>query len=395
MNTKIKWNNVILLSISQGLFLTSIILMMTLSGMVGLKLASNKSLATLPVAMIAVGTAVMLIPASYVIKKVGQRNGFLIGTIISSLAGSLSFYGIIQNSFSIFFTGNMLLGFYQGFAQYFRFAAADSVPSDQKGKAISFVLAGGVAAAFAGPNLAKYTQSLGPIPFAYSYLSVVFLSLLSFIVIYFLKLEKEPKKINDQIITDERPLKEIIGKRDTISALIASSIGYAVMMMIMTATPLAMQQCGHSSDDASTVIQWHVLGMYVPSFFAGSLISRFGTHKIIVVGSLICAIHIAFALSGLDFFNFISGLILLGIGWNFMFIGGSTLLTKVYGQAEKEKVQAFHDFLIFLTVSVCSFSVGGLLKFWGWQGVNIAAIPLLLFSIVWFILLAKKNSKTQ
>ncbi|WP_312191708.1 MFS transporter [Sphingobacterium sp.] len=391
MTTRIKWNNVIILSIAQALFLTSIILMMTLSGMVGLKLSTNKSLATLPVAMIAVGTALMLIPASMIIKKVGQRNGFLIGTTISLMAGLLSFFGIIQNSFTIFFIGNMLLGCYQGFAQYFRFAAADSVPDEYKGKAISLVLAGGVLAAFAGPNLARYTIDLGPIPYAYSYLSIALLSILSFVVIYFLKLKT--KEVNNEQHFQPRSLKVIIGKKATLSALIASSIGYAVMMMIMTATPLAMRQCGHTAEDATTVIQWHVLGMYVPSFFTGTLIRKFGTYKIIISGIFICLLHIILAMTGIDFFNFISGLILLGIGWNFMFIGGSTLLTGVYNYSEKEKVQAFHDFLIFLSVSLCSFAVGGLLKVWGWQGVNLAAIPLLFFSLLWFILLVKKRYK--
>lgn len=382
MVTKTKWNNVILLSITQAFFLISVILMMTLSSMVGLQLATDKSLATLPVAMIAVGTAVMLIPASFIIKKVGQRNGFMIGTLLSALAGILSFYAIIHHSFTLFIIGNMLLGCYQGFAQYFRFAAADSVPSINKGKAISFVLAGGVAAAFAGANLARYTQDIGTVPFAYSYLSVTLLSVASLIIMFFLRLKNNPVNKTDSTIPDERPLKEIIGKKDTITALIASGVGYAVMMMIMTATPLAMHQNGHSSDAATTVIQWHVLGMYVPSFFTGSLINRFGVHKIILWGIVITFLHIVFAMTGIDFFNFISGLILLGIGWNFMFIGGSTLLTSVYRQSEKEKVQAFHDFLIFLSISLCSFSVGGLLQHWGWQGVNIAAIPLLLFALV-------------
>ena len=390
MSTKTRWSNVLLLFTSQALFQTGTILVMTLSGMVGLKLAPEESLSTFPIAMISVGTATMMIPASLIIKKIGQRRGFMVGTLVGVLAGLLSFYAIMTSSFILFIVGNMLVGAHQGFAQYYRFAAADAVPEHNKGKAISFVIAGGVAAAFAGPNLAKVTQHLGTMPYAYSFISITFLSIIALCVLCFLKLPQNNKTENQQGEPQirERSLIEIIKQRTTITALISSAIGYSVMMMIMTATPLAMHHFGFSSDQSASVIQWHVLGMFVPSFFTGVLIEKLGVHKIILSGIIILFLFLIFALIGTGYANFILALILLGVGWNFMYIGGSTLLTKAYGPAEKEKVQAFHDFFVFGAISLSGLSAGGLLKYWGWQGINIAVVPLLLIALVSIIMYA-------
>lgn len=378
------WNNVVLLFFSQALFQTATILVMTLSGMVGLEMAEDKSWATLPIAMISVGAAVMMIPASLVIRKLGQRNGFMVGTLIGVMAGLVSYYGILQNSFAWFVAGNTLVGCYQGFAQYYRFAAADSVPEANKGKAISWVIAGGVVAAIAGPTLATHTQHLGTVTYAYSYISITLLSILALGVIFFLR--PQPKMdalpLAAPATGEARPLTEIIRKKDTITALISSAIGYSVMMMIMTATPLAMHHHGHSPADSATVIQWHVLGMFVPSFFTGTLIAKFGARRIILAGIIMLFLQVSLSLSGTDFLSYISGLVLLGIGWNFMFIGGSTLLTSVYQPIEKEKTQAFHDFLVFAAISISGFSAGGLLNLWGWQGVNLAVIPLLIIALI-------------
>lgn len=254
-------------SSAQALFQTGSILVMALSGLVGLEIAPEKSLATLPIAMISVGTVLMMILASLIIKKMGQRKAFLIGTIIGVLAGMLSFYAILKNSFVLFVLGNTLIGVCQAFTQYYRFAAADSVPQKIKGKAISFVIGGGVVAAIAGPALVRSTQNIGAVSFAYSFLSISFLSIISFLVIFGLK---EKKRITAQQkdfqFKQSTPLGEIMGQNKTILALLSSAVGYSVMIMIMTATPLAMHHCGYSGDDSSVVIQWHVLGMYVPFF---------------------------------------------------------------------------------------------------------------------------------
>ncbi len=382
MTTATKWNNVSLLSCSQALYQTSSFIGATLSALVGLQLAPNESLATLPVSVVSLGTAVTMIPASLIMKKIGQRRTFMLGTWFGIIAGLLSFYGIITRSFSLFVAGTMLIGCYQGFAQYYRFAAADSVPAQNKGKAIAIVMAAGVAAAIVGPNLARYTQHMGSATFAYSFLSITILSLIAFFVIFSLKLHGPKAVSGSEPIRSGRSLKAIITQKNTITALISSAVGYSVMTMIMTATPIAMQHCGHSDSASATVIQWHLLGMFVPSFFTGTLIKKYGVNRVILLGIIILLIHLIFALTGTDFMHFISGLIFLGIGWNFMYIGGSALLTQVYLSEEKEKTQAFHDFLVFTVMSASSFSAGGILKYWGWQGVNIAVIPFLVIALI-------------
>lgn len=378
-----EWYNVFLLSSLQTLFQICSFIGSTLSVLVGMKLAPNESLATLPVSVVSLGTASMMIPAAHILKRIGEKKGFMGGTLFGIIAGVISFYGIIHNSFTFFIIGTMMVGCYQGFAQFYRFAAADSVTDGNKAKAISFVMAAGVLAAIAGPNLAKYTQNIGDTVFAYSYLSITVLSFFALVASSFLRSNidnNSPK--NPLAQTAGRPIKVIATQKNTIIALTASAIGYSVMTMVMTATPIAMHHCGHSTGESATVIQWHLLGMFVPSFFTGTLIKKFGVHKIITVGITILFVHIILALTGTDFMHFISGLILLGIGWNFMYIGGSTLLTSVYNPEEKQKAQAFHDFMVFAVMSTSSFSAGILLKYWNWEGVNMAAVPLLIIALV-------------
>ena len=393
MTAKIKWNNVYLLFTSQALFQTASILIITLSGVVGLQMAPDKNLATLPLAMITVGTAGMMIPASLIIKKLGQRNAFMIGTLIGVLSGLVSWYGIVQNSFWLFSVGNMLIGAYQGFSQYYRFAAADAVPDNAKSKAISFVIAGGVVAAFAGPNLARFTQHLGAVPYAYSYFSIILLSVVALGVVSFLKLQKASAIQTNEVVTKGRPIKEIIKNKDTILAILASATAFAVMGMSMTVTPIAMHSVGHSSDSSATVIQWHVLGMFLPSFFTGMLIQKFGVYRIIISGLAILFLYIIIALMGTGFAHFVSALFVVGLGWNFLFIGGSSLLTKVYRPEEKEKTQAFHDFTVFAVISIASFFAGSLFNYWGWNGVNIVMIPMLIITLIVVIriVMSQKN----
>ncbi|KUG10636.1 MULTISPECIES: MFS transporter [Elizabethkingia] len=393
MTAKIKWNNVYLLFTSQALFQTASILVITLSGVVGLQMAPDKNLATLPLAMITVGTAGMMIPASLIIKKLGQRNAFMIGTLIGVLSGLVSWYGIVQNSFWLFSVGNMLIGAYQGFSQYYRFAAADAVPDNAKSKAISFVIAGGVVAAFAGPNLARFTQHLGAVPYAYSYFSIILLSVVALGVVSFLKLQKASAIQTNEVVTKGRPIKEIIKNKDTILAILASATAFAVMGMSMTVTPIAMHSVGHSSDSSATVIQWHVLGMFLPSFFTGMLIQKFGVYRIIISGLAILFLYIIIALMGTGFAHFVSALFVVGLGWNFLFIGGSSLLTKVYRPEEKEKTQAFHDFTVFAVISIASFFAGSLFNYWGWNGVNIVMIPMLIITLIVVIriVMSQKN----
>jgi MFS family permease len=395
MKTTVQWHNVYLLFIAQALFQTASILVITLSGMAGLVMAPRKNLATLPVAMITVGAAAMMIPASMIIRKTGQRKAFMIGTLTGCLAGLVSWYGIIQHSFWVFSIGNTLVGAYQGFSQYYRFAAADAVPGQAKSKAISLVIAGGIVAAFAGPNLAKFTQHIGTVPYAYSYFSIILLSLLALGIVSLLKLGKTTSNLLKDSTGGGRPLKEIIKNKDAILAVLASSTAFAVMGMSMTVTPIAMYGFGHPSEHSATVIQWHVLGMFLPSFFTGLLIQKFGVYRIIIAGLLMMLLYIALALSGTGTGNFIAALFVVGLGWNFLFIGGSSLLTKVYQPDEKEKTQAFHDFTVFAVISIASFFAGSLFNHWGWKGVNIVLLPMLVVTLIAAITITLRKSRSE
>ncbi|MCD6043150.1 MAG: major facilitator superfamily 1 [Burkholderiales bacterium] len=371
--------NVLLLVTAQALSQTGGVLVMTLAGLVGLQLAPDKGLATLPIALMMVATAATTIPASLLMQRVGRKAGFLLGTALGVAAGLLAAVAIGVHHFGLFVVATMLMGSYQGFAQFYRFAAADAAASPGfRSRAISWVIAGGVVAAVAGPNLARFTQAIGPAPFVASYLALAVLGGLAALAVARLAL---PAPSPEETHGAARPLPEILRAPVFLTALIGSTAGFAVMSMVMTATPVAMHMHGHAVGAAATVIQWHVLGMFVPSFFTGALIRRFGVLAVMAAGTLLLGGHVAVALSGHAFLHFVSGLILLGVGWNFLFVGGTTLLTEAYRPAEKGQVQAAHDFLVIGAAALTSFSAGKLLDAWGWQAVNLTALPLLAVAL--------------
>lgn len=374
--------NVLLLANAQALFQTASVMVMTLSGLVGLELATDKRLATLPIALMMVAAAATMIPASMLMQRWGRKAGFALGTALGCAAGLGAAGAIALQSFALFVLANMLVGAYQGFAQYYRFAAADVASTAFKSRAISWVIAGGVFAALAGPNTARWTQNLGPVPFAASFVALFAISLVALLVVTRVQI---PPMAAGMAQGPARPLRTIMRQPVFLTALIGSSMGYGVMIMVMTATPLAMQICGQPLGASATVIQWHVLGMFVPSFFTGNLIRRYGALKIMATGIALLVGHVAIALSGVEYLHFLSGLILLGVGWNFLFVGGTALLTEAYQPSERAKTQAAHDFLMFGVVSLASFSAGGLLNGWGWGSVNITALPFLALALaaVW------------
>ncbi|WP_353719069.1 MFS transporter [Dyadobacter sp. 676] len=385
--------NVFPLVAGQALYQTAAVLVAALSGLVGFSLAADKSLATLPVAMISVGTAISLIPAAAFMKKFGRRKGFIAGIGLGLAAGALMSLGVYLVDFRLFVLGNMFVGAYGGFAQYYRFAAAESVDERDRSKAISWVVSGGVFAAIAGPSIARYTRDFGDIPFLYSFLSIPALCLFALLAV------SVSGHIAGQSVASDAPVPEQsffeILKRPTFTAAIVSSAaGSAVMVMVMTATPIAMKICGYNADDSSIVIQWHVLGMFVPSFFTGNLIQRFGAPRMISCGILMFLLHISLVLSGMDLVNFVGGLIFLGIGWNFMFVGGSTILVRSCADGDPAKIQAFHDFLVYAVTTLSSFLAGAVLNRWGWNVVNLIAVPLLIAAFVviqWYAVLRKND----
>jgi MFS family permease len=369
--------NVFLLAGAQALFQTVSVLMVTASGIVGLELAPDPRLATLPVAMTLLAATATMIPASLLMQRYGRKAGFLLGATLGSAAGLTAALAVQNHDFWLFVAASMLAGAYSGFAGYYRFAAAEIASSAFRSRAISWVVAGGVVAAVAGTNIVRFTQNLHATPFFASYLALTLLGIAALFVISRLSL---PPLVVDPVSGPARPLWTIIRQPVYITALICSTVGFSVMVMVMTATPLAMLSCGFSVGDSATVIQWHVLGMFVPSFFTGALIRRFGLLPIMGMGVALLGGHVAVALSGIAFLQFLSGLILLGVGWNFLFVGGTTLLIDTYRPAERAKAQAAHDFLMMAVVSIASFSAGGLLNAWGWNSVNVTVLPFLVLA---------------
>lgn len=358
----------------QALFQTTAVMMLTLSGLVGFELASDKSLATLPVASMMLAGAIGLIPAALLMQRIGRKMGFILGISLGLTGGLLGALAIYQHSFVLFSVAAAFIGVYQGFAGYYRFAAADAASPAFRSQAISWVISGGVIAALTGTNLARFTQNLHTLPFVASYLAIAVLSLFALIIASQLTLPAPAAHATDDI---PRPLFTILRQPVFITALLASSVGSAMMVMVMTATPIAMKLCGNSLSTSASVIQWHVLGMFVPSFFTGALIQRFGVNKVITTGIILLGTHVAIALSGLTYLHFSSGLILLGVGWNFLFIGGTSLLTQAYRPSERAKTQATHDFLMSVAVTIGSFSAGSLLNHFGWRTVNLTVLPFL------------------
>ena len=392
MKIDIEKRNVLILAGTQALFQSVSVMVITISGVEGWMLAADKSLATLPIAMMMVAVAVTMIPASLFMQRFGRKAGFILGATLGVAAGLLAAFAIWLESFSLFVAANMLVGCYQAFAQYYRFAAADAASANFKSRAISWVIAGGVIAAVAGPNLVRFTQNIGTVPSALTYITMAVLAVLAIVLLSRLAL---PAVGTTESHEPARTLPAIMRQPIFLTALAGSSVGAAVMLLVMTATPLAMQICGQPIGAAATVIQWHVLGMFAPSFFTGNLIRRFGVLTIMGTGVVLLAGHVAIALSGIEFLHFLSGLILLGVGWNFLFVGGTTLLTESYRPSERAKVQATHDFLMYGTVTIATFSSGSLLNNFGWQAVNLAVLPFLALALLMIVGLGVQQKRAR
>lgn len=365
------------LTAAQALFQTFSIMNLTLSGLIGMSLAPDLSLATLPLSLNMVMAGVSLVPVAMVMKRFGARFGFLLGAGFGLLAAILCFMAVSNRDFRLFAIGTALMGVFLASSQYYRFVAADSVAPDQKPRALAWVLGGGVVAALLGPNLARFAAPLGDKPYALCFALMAGLAIMGILVLFSLK--DAPAASHEH---SGRPLKSIILSAGFLQALALSAISNALMVMIMTATPLAMKQCGLGIGAAAQVIQWHVLGMFLPSFFTGSLMVRFGVKPVVMTGIAIMVAQIFVAVSGQAEWQFVVSLCLLGLGWNLMFIGGSSLLTRVYAPEEREKVQAAHDLLLYVFTASGSLSAGIALKYLSWNGLNLWALPLLLVAVV-------------
>lgn len=379
----------------QALAMTGVTILIVVSALAGEMLAADKALATLPISLMFVGNMAMTIPASLLMKRLGRRAGFTVGALFGVAGASIGAWGLLSGSFAIFAIGGLVQGFYNAFWQYYRFAAAESVRPDYASRAISFVLLGGILAAVVGPELAKASaEALDGVRFAGSYLTVSGLAAVAVLCIQFIDI---PPPGDEERTGKSRPLKEIALQPTFLIAVLAAMVGYGSMSFVMTATPLAMQGHAHGFNDTAFVIQWHALGMFVPSLFSGHLIRLFGAVRIVLAGVVANLAVVAIILSGTGFLEFWSGLFLLGIGWNFMFVGGSTLLTEVYTLSEKGKVQGINDFLVFGTNAVASLSAGLIYHWYGWQVVGYIIIPPLLavFAMAFWLRIRRRAAQRR
>ncbi|MHA1525064.1 MAG: MFS transporter, partial [Alphaproteobacteria bacterium] len=312
---------------------------------------------------------------------------------IGVVAAVLAVFALFQADFWLFSVATLLTGVYQAFAAYYRFAAADVASESFKAKAISWVLAGGVAAAVVGPQLVIWTRSaLAPVMFAGVFVSSAVLALIAFFLLSFVKIPLPKQTASTQ---PARPLGAIMRQPLFIVAVVCAMVSYAIMNLVMTATPLAMVGHGLTVDNAAFVIQWHVVAMFAPSFFTGSIINRFGAVKVILVGLVLLAVSGAISLSGTHLVNFGAALVMLGLGWNFAFVGATTLVTATYQPHERAKVQAANDFMVFGMVAFASLSSGILLQLFGWSMVNIALFPFVVVAAAMVIWLGRNQQHLQ
>lgn len=375
---------VLILAAAQALFQVVSIMVMTIGALAGSQIASSPTWATLPIATMFLGTAVMVFPASLWMVRVGRRVGFLYGSLLGVAGGLVAALGISQASLPMLAFGTFLVGAYQAFAQFYRFAASEVADAAFRPRAISLVMAGGVVAALAGPTLARLGGPIQQPEYLGSFLILAVVSLLATGVLLGLHMPADEPAHSERAAG--RPWRQIVAQPTYRVALFGAATGYGIMILAMTATPLAMLHHDHGLGSAATVIQLHVLGMFLPSFITGTLIVRFGVLRIMLVGVLLFIGHILLTLTGTSFSSFASALILLGVGWNFMYIGGTTLLTSTYTPAEKGSAQAINDMLIFAVGLVCSFGAGGLLHALGWQTLNLVLLPwlgLAAASLIW------------
>ncbi|MND36522.1 multidrug efflux system protein MdtL [compost metagenome] len=377
--------NIFVLTAAQALGAASPPIIISLGGLVGQQLSSDPALVTLPVSLFSLGLALGTLPAAFIMRAFGRRNGYLLGAGFGMTAGLVAAFGIFTSSFIIFCLGTFIAGFYAAYVQSYRFAATDAATGTLKARAISWVMVGGLIAAIIGPQLVIWTRDALPdTPYAGSFISQAALALLAIPVLLLFRSPKAAKAANTG--DGGRSLKEILLSPRYILAVASGVVSYGLMTFVMTAAPIAMVGHGHSVDHAALGIQWHVLAMFAPSFFTGLLITRFGKERVTAVGLLIIALSAIVALSGLDLTHFWISLILLGIGWNFGFIGATAMVAECHTPEERGKAQGANDFLVFGTVACASFFAGSLLHSSGWQTINwliFPAVALILVPLVW------------
>jgi MFS family permease len=375
--------NLLLLSTCLALQMSGNTLIIASTALVGAVLAPDKSLATLPLALQFLATMLATIPASLLMGRIGRKPGFIIGAMLAALSGIIAVVAITSGLFALYCAAAVGIGIFNGFAVYYRFAAVEVVDEAHKSQAISLVLAGGVLAAIIGPNIANWSRDLlSGADFAGGYVAITAFYLLSMLLLALIDFPT----VAQQATRGGRALSAIARQPRYLVAVLNGMLGYGVMSLVMTATPLAMQHHAHPFHDTAFVIQWHVLGMFAPSFFTGYLIRLFGLNNVMLSGGLLGIACVVINLLGHSVWHFWIALVCLGVSWNFLFVGATELLTECYQPEEKARAQALNDFLVFTTVTLASLTAGYLQHRFGWQMVNLGVLPLLAIivgSLLW------------
>jgi MFS family permease len=387
-------SRLLLLAVCQGLFFTNNVVFIAINGLVGLSLAPLGWMATLPVMGYVVGGALSTGLVARSQARWGRQVSFQIGLVVALASALLCAYAAWSRNFWLLVAATVFAGYYSANGQLYRFAAAELAVPNYREKAVSLVLAGGLIGAIAGPNLAVYTRNLLATPFAGAYLSLAGVALLGLLIMAFVKFPPPPAPVPGAAAG--RSIWEIARQPLFFVAAVGAALGYGVMNLLMAATPLAMQVCGYPFDDAALVLEWHVIGMFAPGFFTGHLIKRFGTLTIMGVGVLLNLLCIVIALSGVDLHQFLIALFLLGVGWNFLFTGSTTLALQAYRPEEKDRAQAAINFAVFAVMAVTSFASGALVTTQGWQLLNIGSlVPVALtgFALLWLALRQQAMAK--
>ena len=389
--------NVYVLVAAQAILGSQMSMIFIVAGLAGKQLAPNACLATLPISLMVIGSMLSANPLSALMARYGRRAGFLVGIAGGASGAALAAYGLSQASFPLFIAGAFLTGIYQSAQGFYRFAATDTASDEFRPKAISWVLAGGLLSALIGPELVKLTSQAMPVPFLGTYLAVIALNFVGVFLFGALDLPKPVQQAAGSYTGRTR--RELLKTPRIAVAVIVAAVSYALMNLVMTSSPLAVVGCGYHTPDAANVVSAHVLAMFIPSFFTGHLINRFGVEKIMAVGLVILASAGLVDMAGVTLTHFFAGLILLGLGWNFGFIGATSMLTAAHTAEERGRMQGMNDFLVFGGVTLASFSSGGLMNCSGstaqngWASVNMAMLPFLLLAggaLIWLALRPKE-----
>jgi len=385
--------NVWLLSLCQALLMTGNILLISVIGLIGKQIAPAPSMITLPVALQFLGLMSATIPASLISGKLGRKRGFSIGNIVGITGASLATFALYHQQFYLFCLATFLLGIGIGFGTLYRFAAIEVCDENARHRAISISMAGGVLAAVLGPNLAIMSQEWSDDGlYIGAFAALIGLNVTALLLLQTIQF---PKVSLSQVSEKAEPLRKIINQPNFSMAVFAAMVSYAVMNILMTATPLAMIGCGFDFTKAAGVIEWHVLGMFVPAFFTGNLIEKFGARMMILAGGLLFVACIAVNIHGQSIWHFRLALVLLGVGWNFMFIAATSLFSQSYAAKNKAKAQAFNEFVVFGCVTITALLSGWLESTAGWQNLNIYVLPFVVAVIVLFAFGAKKSRSLE